>query len=58
MSYTKYRYAKQSGDIINPVASAKVTTNNSFNFTFGTVEIRAKMPKGDWISTSIFFGAA
>ena len=46
-----HRYAKRLKDIINPVASASITTEKSFSFTFGTVEIRAKMPKGDWIST-------
>ena len=40
-----YSSATASGDIIQPIASAKLTTEESFNFTFGTVEIRAKMPK-------------
>jgi len=44
----------KSGDIINPIASAKITTQESFKFTFGTIEIRAKMPKGNWISAGIF----
>ena len=48
-----YSSATASGDIIQPIASAKLTTEESFNFTFGTVEIRAKMPKGDWISSGI-----
>ncbi len=47
------RYGTKSGDMINPVASARITTAESFNFTFGTVEIRAKMPKGDWITAGI-----
>lgn len=36
-------------NIINPIRSARVTSLNSFNFRFGTLEIRAKMPAGDWI---------
>ena len=36
-------------DIINPIQSARMRTINSFSFTYGTVEIRAKMPRGDWI---------
>lgn len=35
--------------IINPIRSARVTTVNSFAFKFGTIEIRAKNPAGDWI---------
>jgi len=29
--------------------SAKVSSANSFKFRYGRVEIRAKLPKGDWI---------
>ena len=36
-------------DIINPIQSARIRTINSFSFTYGTVEVRAKMPRGDWI---------
>jgi hypothetical protein len=36
-------------DIINPIQSARMRTLNSFSFTYGTVEVRAKMPRGDWI---------
>lgn len=35
--------------IINPIRSARVDTWNSFHFKYGTLEIRAKMPTGDWI---------
>lgn len=40
---------KAGEDIINPIQSARMRTINSFSFTYGTVEIRAKMPRGDWI---------
>lgn len=35
--------------IINPVRSARLTTNTSFSFKYGRVEIRAKLPQGDWL---------
>ncbi|KAK4020527.1 hypothetical protein OUZ56_002493 [Daphnia magna] len=41
--------ATSEEDIINPIQSARMRTINSFSFTYGTVEIRAKMPRGDWI---------
>jgi len=40
---------KAGEDILNPITSARIRTINSFSFTYGTVEIRAKMPRGDWI---------
>ncbi len=40
-----------------PTMSARLHTRTKFNFRFGRVEIRAKMPVGDWlwpgIATSI-----
>lgn len=36
-------------NIINPTRSARFDTWNSFRFRFGTMEVRAKMPAGDWI---------
>jgi beta-glucanase (GH16 family) len=48
-----------SAEIINPIQSARMVTSDSFSFTNGTIEIRAKMPKGDWIwpgkNTTIIF---
>lgn len=35
-------------DIIPPVVTGRVTSKN-FAFTYGTVYVRAKMPKGDWL---------
>ncbi|XP_041787224.1 beta-1,3-glucan-binding protein-like [Anopheles merus] len=34
---------------LNPIKSARVRTVNSFNFRYGKVEIRAKIPTGDWL---------
>ncbi|KAJ3214218.1 hypothetical protein HDU67_001970 [Dinochytrium kinnereticum] len=36
-------------NIINPIQSAALRSVRSVNFRFGKVEIRAKLPKGDWI---------
>lgn len=35
--------------ILPPVVTAKFRSNKSFNFKYGKVEIRAKLPKGDWM---------
>ncbi|CAG9799659.1 unnamed protein product [Chironomus riparius] len=35
--------------IINPIRSAKMDTRDSFSFKYGTMEIRAKLPAGDWL---------
>ena len=43
--------------IFRPIQSARIATSigaeTSFSFTFGTIEIRAKMPRGDWITPAI-----
>lgn len=35
--------------IINPIRSARLTTEKSFNFKYGRVEVIAKSPTGDWL---------
>jgi len=35
--------------IINPIQSAKLVSTDKFKFKYGTVEIRAQMPRGDWL---------
>ncbi|XP_069166427.1 beta-1,3-glucan-binding protein [Procambarus clarkii] len=42
-----------SEQIINPIMSAKLTTQPSFAFRYGRVEVRAKMPRGDWLWPAI-----
>ncbi len=39
----------QSDAIINPIASARLRSYNCFSFRYGRVEVRAKMPVGDWM---------
>lgn len=41
--------------ILNPVRSARVRTIDSFAFKYGKVEISAKLPAGDWLSSLITF---
>lgn len=36
-------------NILNPIKSARLRTVNTFAFKYGTVEIRAKLPAGDWL---------
>lgn len=38
-----------SYNINPPVQSAQVITKDTFNFRYGIVNIRAKLPAGDWI---------
>jgi beta-glucanase (GH16 family) len=37
------------GNILNPIMSARLRSVKSFAFKYGRLEIKAKMPKGDWI---------
>lgn len=36
-----------NGNILNPIMSGKVTTHAVI--TYGTVTVRAMIPKGDWL---------
>ncbi|KAG8229243.1 hypothetical protein J437_LFUL007929, partial [Ladona fulva] len=40
--------------ILNPVQSARIRTHNSFSFMYGKVEVKAKLPAGDWIHPAIW----
>lgn len=39
---------------INPVMSAKVSTVQSFSFKYGRVQVKAKLPKGNWLWPAIW----
>jgi len=41
-------------NIINPIRSARVHTKDLFYFKYGTLEIRAKLPTGDWLWPAIW----
>jgi beta-glucanase (GH16 family) len=36
-------------DIVLPVMSARIRTLKSFGFRYGRVEVRAQLPRGDWL---------
>ncbi|KAH8096817.1 concanavalin A-like lectin/glucanase domain-containing protein [Cristinia sonorae] len=40
--------------VIPPVKSARVNTKGKVNIRFGKVEVRAKLPKGDWLWPAIW----
>ena len=40
--------------MINPVRSARLRSVNSFSFQYGRVEVKAKLPRGDWIWPAIW----
>lgn len=41
-------------EIINPIRSGKVKTPNSFKFKYGSLEVKAKIPLGDWLWPAIW----
>ncbi|XP_053646901.1 beta-1,3-glucan-binding protein [Cherax quadricarinatus] len=41
-------------NIINPVMSARLRTLSDFAFRYGRIEVRAKMPRGDWLWPAIW----
>ncbi|KDR21213.1 beta-1,3-glucan-binding protein-like [Zootermopsis nevadensis] len=40
--------------VLNPITSARIRTVESFSFCFGKVEVRAKLPTGDWLWPAIW----
>lgn len=46
--------ASDGNHYINPVMSGKLTTVNSLNVQYGRVEVKAKLPKGDWLWPAIW----
>ncbi|CAB0004746.1 unnamed protein product [Nesidiocoris tenuis] len=43
-----------SWSILPPILSSRLTTKNCFSFMYGEVEVRAKLPSGDWIVPEIW----
>ena len=39
---------------LNPIVSARIRTAESFSFTYGRVEVRARLPIGDWLWPAIW----
>jgi len=48
------RNAAASGNYINPVRSARLRSLKAVNFQYGRVEIKAKLPRGDWMWPAIW----
>jgi beta-glucanase (GH16 family) len=48
------RNAAASGNVINPVQSARVRSAGKFNFKYGKIEIKAQLPKGDFLWPAIW----
>jgi len=40
--------------IVNPIQSAKLVSNHKFALDMGILEVRAKVPKGDWLWPAIW----
>jgi hypothetical protein len=40
--------------MINPVRSARLTTKGKHNITYGKIEVKAKLPRGDWLWPAIW----
>ncbi|XP_049819666.1 beta-1,3-glucan-binding protein-like [Aethina tumida] len=51
--YTCYRKA-QGQFIVPPVLSSQINTKNKFAFKYGKIEVRAKLPEGNWIYPELF----
>lgn len=43
-----------ASNLLNPINSARLRTVESFSFTYGKLEVRAKLPAGDWIWPAIW----
>ncbi|KAJ7100590.1 glycoside hydrolase family 16 protein [Mycena belliarum] len=43
-----------AGAVVNPVMSARISTKGRFEITYGRVEVRAKLPRGDWLWPAIW----
>jgi beta-glucanase (GH16 family) len=48
------RSNKTSGDIINPVRSARLNTQGKHTIKYGRVQVVAKAPQGDWLWPAIW----
>jgi len=48
------RTAGAGGNIFNPIQSARIRSVNSFSFRGGNLEVKAKLPRGDWIWPAVW----
>eukprot|EP00823_Brevimastigomonas_motovehiculus_P009037 TRINITY_DN8709_c0_g1_i1.p1 TRINITY_DN8709_c0_g1~~TRINITY_DN8709_c0_g1_i1.p1 ORF type:complete len:358 (-),score=70.48 TRINITY_DN8709_c0_g1_i1:262-1335(-) len=49
-----FRSAGAGGNVLPPIQSARLRTANSFSFKYGHIQVRAKIPKGDWLWPAIW----
>ena len=52
--YGCFRTSGAGGNILNPIRSARIRTAESFNFRYGRVEVKAQLPRGDWLWPAIW----
>ena len=52
--YGCFRTSRAGGNHLNPIWSARIRTAESFNFKYGRVEVKARLPKGDWLWPAIW----
>jgi hypothetical protein len=50
----KFESQQSSGTVIPPVFSARLSTQGSVSIRFGRVEVKAKLPRGDWLWPAIW----
>ncbi|XP_013136472.1 PREDICTED: beta-1,3-glucan-binding protein-like, partial [Papilio polytes] len=48
-TYEECNFEAFGPQILPPIITAKITTKRSFSFKYGRIEVRAKMPLGDWL---------
>ncbi|KAA1477054.1 glycoside hydrolase family 16 protein [Dentipellis sp. KUC8613] len=46
--------SKKAGTVINPAQSARLSTKNSVSVRYGKLEVRAKLPRGDWLWPAVW----
>jgi hypothetical protein len=52
--YGCFRESGGGGNFLNPIKSAAVRTAESFTFKYGRVEVKARLPQGDWLWPAIW----
>ncbi|KAF7268731.1 hypothetical protein GWI33_018084 [Rhynchophorus ferrugineus] len=43
--------------ILPPVLSSQLTTKGKFSFKYGRIEVKAKLPKGDWLYPELYLNS-
>ncbi|KAI8335864.1 concanavalin A-like lectin/glucanase domain-containing protein [Chlamydoabsidia padenii] len=46
--------ASSGGNFINPIQSARIRTIDSMSIRYGKVQVRARLPRGDWLWPAIW----